>query len=107
VPFSIPAGGEPSAVGAAADEVVAWDLAPGDALAFNAYVWHGAGGNAAAARRRRGYVVRYLGDDVTYDPRPQTTADLHVAGLRPGDPLQCPQYPLLPPPADGFDSPTL
>ena len=58
----------------AAYDIVARDLEPGDVVAFHAMTVHGgAGGNHTQGIRRRGYTVRYAGDDVRYDTRPATT----------------------------------
>ena len=54
---------------------------------------HGAAGNASEQVRRRGYAVRYTGNDVTYSTRPGTNLDLRNSVLRDGDPLDSAQYP--------------
>ncbi len=79
----------------AAYDIVAWDLAPGDLVAFQGLVLHGAGGNRSGATRRRGYIPRYTGDDVTYDPRPGTTPELRYDDLVAGQPITGIQYPLV------------
>ena len=63
--------------------------------AFHALVLHGAGGNASDHVRRRGYAVRYTGNDVTYSTRPGTNRDLRNSVLRDGDRLDSAQYPLV------------
>jgi ectoine hydroxylase-related dioxygenase (phytanoyl-CoA dioxygenase family) len=66
-------------------DIVSWDMAPGDAIAFHALVVHGSGGNMRQDRRRRGYAVRYTGRGVIFDPRPGTnpkfTDNGHPAGV--------------------------
>lgn len=57
-------------------DIVSWDMEPGDLLAFHALTVHGSGGNTRSDRRRRGYTVRYAGDDVSYDPRTGTNPAL-------------------------------
>lgn len=57
-------------------DIVTWDMAPGDLLAFHTLTVHGSGGNLRADQRRRGYTVRYAGEDVTYDARPGTNPAL-------------------------------
>ena len=42
-------------------DIVAWDMEPGDVIAFHAMTVHGAGGNLRDDVRRRGYTVRYTG----------------------------------------------
>jgi ectoine hydroxylase-related dioxygenase (phytanoyl-CoA dioxygenase family) len=77
-------------------DIVTWDLDPGDVYVFNAMTVHGAGGNATSDRRRRGYTVRYCGDDVTYDPRIGVSTPLLVDDLDAGAPLGGEQFPLVP-----------
>ena len=76
-------------------DIACWDLQPGDVLAFHSLTLHGAGGNASARQRRRGYAVRYAGEDVRYDPRPGTSALLHDDSLMPGAPLDGARFPLV------------
>lgn len=76
-------------------DIVSYDMQPGDALAFHALTLHGAGGNATADRRRRGYAVRYVGEDVRYDPRPGTSGLLLDDALRPGGTLDVPRFPIV------------
>ena len=80
-------------------DIVSWDLEPGDVLAFNAMTLHGSPGNSTGTRRRRGYSVRYTGDDVTYDPRPGMTTVLLKEDLVPGKPLDSEHYPVVRRPA--------
>lgn len=51
-------------------DVVGFDLDPGDALIFSAWILHGAPGNASTHQDRVALSTRWLGDDVTWDPRP-------------------------------------
>ena len=76
-------------------EIISWDLEPGDAYVFHAMTVHGAGVNQLRDRRRRGYTVRYTGDDVSYDERVGTSKPLHCAELAGGDVLDSAQFPLL------------
>jgi ectoine hydroxylase-related dioxygenase (phytanoyl-CoA dioxygenase family) len=76
-------------------DIVSWDLEPGDVYVFHAMTVHGAGGNQLHDRRRRGYTVRYTGDNVTYDPRIGTSQPLHCPALTAGDAMDCEQYPLV------------
>lgn len=76
-------------------DVVSWDLQPGDAYVFHGLTVHGAGGNRLASRRRRGYTIRYTGDDVLYDTRPGTNVHLRNPALRDGDTLDSAQYPVV------------
>lgn len=51
-------------------EFLSWDLEPGDCICHHPLAVHGAGGNKSADTRRMAISIRYLGDDVTWDPRP-------------------------------------
>ena len=62
---------------------------------FHAMTVHGAGGNVLASRRRRGYTIRYTGDDVVYDVRPGLSQPLVYDKLAPGGPLDSDRYPVL------------
>lgn len=80
-------------------ELMRWDMEPGDLLLFYSATLHGAPGNdKPSARRRRGYACRWLGDDVTFDPRPGTMNDGWVAAgydaqVAPGDPMESELHP--------------
>ena len=49
-----------------------WDLEPGDCICHHPLTVHGAGVNKSADQRRIGLSLRFLGDDVQWDPRPYT-----------------------------------
>jgi len=55
-----------------AGEVLSWDMQPGDVLCHHPLTVHGASGNASATQTRIGLSIRYLGQDVQWDPRPHT-----------------------------------
>lgn len=76
-------------------DIVSFDLEPGDVYAFHALVLHGAGGNTSEQVRRRGYTVRYTGDDVIYSSHPGTNRALRNSLLKDGDRLDSDQYPLV------------
>ncbi len=76
-------------------DIVAWDMEPGDVIAFHALAVHGAGGNLRDDVRRRGYTVRYTGDDARFDPRPGTAKALWADGLKEGDRMDCDLYPVV------------
>lgn len=75
--------------------ITSWDLEPGDVYVFHAMTVHGSPGNSRTDRRRRGYAVRYVGDDVTYDDRPGISKPLLNDTLTNGEPLDCVQYPRI------------
>ena len=77
------------------DQIICYDLKPGDCLIHHANIIHGARGNKSSATRRRGYATRWTGDDVVWDPRAGTTAVLRDPALKPGDPLDCDLFPVV------------
>lgn len=76
-------------------EILTWDLEPGDVYAFDAMTVHGAGGNDRRDVRRRGYTVRYTGDDAVYDTRLGTNKNLRSDEYADGDRLQGPRFPVI------------
>lgn len=76
-------------------EITSWDLSPGDVYVFHALTVHGAGGNQSSDVRRRGYAVRYTGDDVVYDTRPGTNKGLRSDTHEDGEPLDSKRYPVV------------
>ena len=54
-------------------DVREWSMEPGDAVAFNYNILHGARGNETTARRRA-FSLRLLGDDARYTKRPGPTS---------------------------------
>ena len=75
--------------------IAAFDMQPGDVLAFQAMIVHGAPGNSGA-HRRRALSTRWTGDDARYCVRRGEvaipTAD---PGLKDGDRLECARFPLI------------
>lgn len=53
--------------------VLEWQMEPGDAVAFNYGILHGARGNDSA-QRRRAFSLRLVGDDARYVERPGRTS---------------------------------
>jgi len=78
-------------------DIVSWDLEPGDVYLFHAMTVHGAGGNAMENRRRRGYTIRYTGDDVVYDARPGVSQPLLCDTLTSGQSIDSQRYPVITP----------
>ena len=76
-------------------DIISWDLEPGDVYLFHAMTVHGAGGNSIGNSRRRGYTVRYTGDDVVYDIRPALSQPLLTDLLKKGDALDSERYPVV------------
>ena len=76
-------------------KILTWDLQPGDVYAFDAMTVHGAGGNLRSDARRRGYTVRYCGDDAVYDTRKGTQGHLRSDQHSDGDALDSDLYPVV------------
>lgn len=74
-------------------DIVSWDLAPGDVYVFHGLTVHGSSGNQSQTERRRGYTVRYCGDDISYDTRPGTNTNLRCEKHTHGASLSEPRYP--------------
>jgi ectoine hydroxylase-related dioxygenase (phytanoyl-CoA dioxygenase family) len=75
-------------------DIVGWNMAPGDVIAFYSRTVHGAGGNGTLARRRRGYTVRYCGETVVYDTSYEFMPALNNPDLRHGDHLDSDLFPV-------------
>jgi len=56
-------------------EILCWDMEPGDVLLHHPLTLHHSSGNGSATTRRRALALRYLGDDVRYDTRAGTFMD--------------------------------
>ena len=72
-----------------------WDLAPGDAVLFNFRTAHGSSAVEVGARRRA-FVTRWLGDDMTYCERPgEISPPYQNHGMKHGDRLREDWFPIL------------
>ena len=76
-------------------DIISWGLEPGDVYAFHAMTVHGAGGNHRTDVRRRGYTIRYTGDDAVYDTRLGTNKNLRSDAHADGDPLDSERFPVV------------
>jgi ectoine hydroxylase-related dioxygenase (phytanoyl-CoA dioxygenase family) len=74
-------------------DIFHYDLAPGDMTAHYGMTLHYASGNHTTDRRRRGYAIRYTGDDVVYEPNPSFETPMPV-NLVPGAALDSPLFPI-------------
>ena len=75
--------------------IVEWQMEPGDAVAFNYGILHGARGNEATARRRA-FSLRLLGDDARYVERPgRTSPPFPGHDMKPGDKLREDWFPVV------------
>ncbi|MEO0363259.1 MAG: phytanoyl-CoA dioxygenase family protein, partial [Pseudomonadota bacterium] len=71
-------------------DILSWDMAPGDAVFFNARIIHGGSGNLAPDRELKVFNTQWLGDDVRITFRPEGMDPDHseamtAVGLKPGD----------------------
>jgi ectoine hydroxylase-related dioxygenase (phytanoyl-CoA dioxygenase family) len=75
--------------------VLAWPMAPGDAVLFHFRTLHGAAGNEVPARRRA-FSARWVGDDVRYVQRPgRTSPPFPGHGMAEGERLREDWFPVL------------
>lgn len=84
-------------IGAMRDEleILQFEMEPGDCTVHHGLLVHGAPGNTSADIRRRAYVTRWCGDDVTYNPRPNIQPMLYDPDIAPGGPLDCDLFPVV------------
>ena len=76
-------------------KVLEWAMQPGDAVAFNYDVLHGARGNTSTTRRRA-FSLRLLGDDARYVERPgRTSPPFPGHDMKPGQTLREDWFPML------------
>lgn len=76
-------------------EILAWDLAPGDAILFDFRTAHGAPGNLSADRRRA-LSLRWVGDDVRFAERPgRTSPPFPGHGMTAGERLRADWFPVV------------
>ncbi|MFO0996604.1 MAG: phytanoyl-CoA dioxygenase family protein [Alphaproteobacteria bacterium] len=75
-------------------DIATFDMEPGDCIAFQGLVVHGAPGNARQAHQRRALSTIWLGDDATFVERPGPVRPLFEGhGLKPGDSMDSPYFP--------------
>lgn len=72
---------------------VCHEMSPGDVTVHHARTLHGAGGNTSVTVRRRGYTVRFIGDDVRWQKRNER--DSGFPAFREGEPPEGPEHPVL------------
>ena len=75
--------------------ILEWEMQPGDAVAFNYNILHGARGNTSATRRRA-FSLRLVGDDARYVERPgRTSPPFPDHDMRPGQRLRQDWFPVI------------
>ncbi|MBO9448765.1 phytanoyl-CoA dioxygenase family protein [Tropicibacter sp. R16_0] len=76
-------------------KVVEFEMQPGDAVAFNYKILHGARGNTSSSRRRA-FSLRLVGDDARYVERPgRTSPPFPGHDMQPGQRLREDWFPML------------
>ena len=76
-------------------DILAWDLEPGDVIAFDFRTLHGTTAGTVEGRRRA-LSTRWLGDDVTYCVRPgETSPPFPDIGLADGEPMREDWFPVV------------
>lgn len=76
-------------------KILEYPMQPGDAVAFNFKILHGARGNNSPARRRA-FSLRLVGDDARYVDRPgRTSPPFPDHGMQPGQKLREDWFPIL------------
>ena len=76
-------------------DIVSFELQPGDCTVHDARLLHGAPPNASATARRRAYIQRWTGDDVSYNPRPRLQRMLRDPGIAAGEVLDSELFPVV------------
>lgn len=75
--------------------LIRYELEPGDCTVHHGLLLHAAPGNASPTQRRRAYLTRWAGDDVTYNPRPNLQKMLRDPGIAAGGPLDSGLFPVV------------
>ena len=77
-------------------EIIFADMQPGDCLVFNRKTFHSAPGNSLKTTRRRALATHWIGDDITYNDKPQETDPPYRGeGLVHGGSMECESFPRL------------
>ena len=78
-------------------EIIAWELSPGDAVAFDYRTIHGAPANTLASTQRRAFSLRLLGDGARFRRREGivTSPPFPNITLQNGDALVADEFPML------------
>ncbi len=74
-------------------DIASWELNPGDLIAFNFSIIHGAPGNVSQ-NRRRAFSLRFVGDDATFAKRKgEVSPPFPEVKLNNGDKMNSPSFP--------------
>lgn len=78
-------------------DIVGWDVAPGDAIAFDYRTIHGAPANNNPTAQRRAFSLRLVGDDIRFARREGvvTSPPFEHIKLNDGDALVADEFPIL------------
>lgn len=77
-------------------DIMRFSMEPGDALAFQAMIVHGAPGNSSIECRRRAYSTRWLGDDARFHKRKGEVAiPTFKTSFQEGEKFSGDQFPLV------------
>ncbi|MEO1494023.1 MAG: phytanoyl-CoA dioxygenase family protein [Pseudomonadota bacterium] len=78
-------------------DIVGWAVSPGDAIAFDYRVVHGAPANTSAARQRRAFSLRLMGDGIRFARREgiATSPPFPQVTLQDGDAVTGAEFPIL------------
>jgi ectoine hydroxylase-related dioxygenase (phytanoyl-CoA dioxygenase family) len=70
-------------------DIIGFDVEPGDAILFSAWILHWAPGNVSLTKRRAAMSTRWLGDDVIWHPHEgaDPTVTQEYVSVLPGEPL--------------------
>jgi ectoine hydroxylase-related dioxygenase (phytanoyl-CoA dioxygenase family) len=69
-------------------------MKPGDCLVFNRKTFHSAPGNSLETTRRRALATHWIGDDITYNDKPQETDPPYRGeNLAHGGSMECESFP--------------
>ena len=76
-------------------DIRSWEIAPGDAIAFDYSTVHGAPANLHQDRRRRAFSLRLFGEDTAYLEKGTHSPPFPDIGLKPGDLMAGEEFPVL------------
>jgi len=78
-------------------DIIGWELAPGDAVAFDYRTVHGAPANNSPSEGRRAFSLRLVGDEIRYSRRENlvTSPPFEQITLKHNEPLVAEEFPVL------------